>query len=1301
MSETLPPDDGAKQTRLERRMDRICDRFEAAWKAGLRPRIERYLGKMPPSVRPKLFRELLALELEYRQQNGETPAADEYCSRFADYAGLIAAVFNELPPTTPETPHLVPKWTLNRLLSYIQRVAFPEESAPSSPPNLLSTLLALVDEALAQPNGVVEPSRPLAPESQGATKLLRPGQEAVTDTLQDLALPPDETAPQMILGDYEILGQLDQGGMGFIYRARQRSTQRIVALKVIRSDRLEQLRPGERQEWIERFHREGRIAASIDHDHAVTVYDVGESDGKQYYSMRLVEGRNLGAVLGQGPVANRRAALYVELAARALHAFHLRGIIHRDVKPRNILVDAKDRPYITDFGLAKAPAYSRDLTVVGVLGTPEYMSPEQARNPKTVGAAADIYSLGATLYELLTRRPPFQAADPVETLRQVQDEEPVPPRQLNPAIDRDLELICLKCLQKEPHRRYSSAEQLADELQRYLNKEPLIYTRPVGRIERFGRWCRRNPALAKATGLATAFLGLAMGLSIILAIHFFQAAENSRQEQAKTTDALKISRRLSTTLEIERGLHFCVQGDVSRGMLWLARSLYDAPTDADDLRQYIRANLADWSRDMRPLQAILPHQGSVHAAVFSPDGKMILTGSSDKMARLWNVATGKLIGTPFPHPGAVYAVAFSPDGKILLTGSADRTARLWDAATGKPLGSPLPHLGAVNAVAFSPDGKMILTGSGWMLPGKAGDDPAKGEARLWDAATGKLLGSPLLHSGAVYAVAFSPDSRTFVTGSACYPPSKDSSHREGKAQLWDAAAGKLLREMVGPQGLVLAVAFSPDSKTILTGNNAKVACLWNAETGHLLSRLFLPQGAVQAVAFSPDGKAVLTGSRRGEVQLWEAQTGKLIGPSLPHLCGVTTVAFSPDGGTILTGSMDQTVRLWKATTRMPLHKPLPHRQAVRTVAFSSDGKTAVTGSVDRTAQIWDTTTGRPIGQRLQHNGWITAVAFSPNRQMVVTASRDGTACLWDAATGKKLHPLEGHQNWVNAVAFSPDSKRVVTGSSDKTARVWETATGKELYQLHGHQRAIYTVAFSPDGQSILTGSADATAWLWDTGTGKPIRIFHGHQAGVKVVAFSPDSKTMVTGSLDHTAQLWERATGLPMGPLLVHQAAVRAAVFSPDGTIVLTGSEDYTAQLWKVATGKPLGPALQHQDRVPAVAFSPDGKMALTGSWDKTARLWEVATGKPVGPPLQHGSLVEALAFSPNGKTILTGSDDCNGRLWPMPAPLEADADRILLWTQVMTGLELIDGDTLRELDAREWEQRRQYLAQQDGPSLR
>ena len=1032
------------------------------------------------------------------------------------------------------------------------------------------------------------------------------------------------------IGRHEILGLIGRGGMGVVYQARQLDLDRTVALKML----LAGAHAG--PEDLARFQREASAIAQLKHPNIVQIYEVGTQGGSPYFSLEFVEGGSLAQKIKGTPQPAREAAQLVETLARAVHAAHQCGIIHRDLNPANVLLTGDGVPKITDFGLAKRLDAEVHQTQSGaILGTPSYMSPEQASGKsKEIGPSVDVYALGATLYELLTGRPPFRAETPLDTVLQVLSEEPVvPPRRLLAKIPRDLEIICLHCLRKEPLRRYASALDLADDLRSFREGKP-IKARPVGALERGWRWCRRNPSLAKAAGLAAAALVMAATLAVVLLVHLSRAATDLRQEQQKTQAELENAQRLSASLALDRGLSLCDEREVGGGLLWLAHSLELATeAHATDLEWTIRANLAGWRRQLTPLRISLPHPANVDAVAFSPDGTTVLTGSWDGTARFWDAPTGTPNSFLLRHPYPVVAVAFGPgNGKTVLTGSTDGIARLWDTTTGKELRQFKGHQDEVRAVAFSPDGTTALTGS------------KDKTAQFWNVAVGECC-IRLQHEGEVRAAAFSPHGTTALTGST-----------DGIARLWDTTTGKEIRQFKGHEGPVLDCAVSPDGKTLLTGSEDMTARLWDVNTGECRLRL-QHEGEVWAAAFSPDGKTFLTGGSDRTVQLWDSATGRPVGPPLHHQDHVWGVAFSPDGNTFLTGT----------------GKPRTPRGEARLYEMPREESF------------------RPI---FHHHKGIWSAAFSPDGRRILSGGRDRTARLWEAGSGKELRIFQGHTGEVRAVAFSPDGQRVLTASSDRTARLWDVNTGKEAQQFLGHTGAVRAAVFNPDGGTVLTGSFDGSARLWSAVTGKELCQFDGPPGNLlRSVAFGPDGKTVLAGGMAGTARRWDVTTGRLLEPSFWHQDTILAVAFSSDGRMVLTGSMDGTARIWEATTGRPLGPPLQHHAKVYAATFSPDSKTVATGDDVGTARVWDAKTGRLLGPPLRHGNGALAVAFrSSDSQTVLTASLDGSARLWDLPTPMQGEVARIVLWAQVITGMELDSFGVALRFDAQTWHQRRQQL---------
>jgi WD40 repeat protein len=1180
----------------------LCHDQRQRWRRGERPTVEDYLARYPAlRADPEAVRALVLGELALREDCGEEPVVEDLLKRFPQHAEA-----------------------LRRLLQLRQ-----ELKDGSS----VSTAGA----------ATVGPA-----DSSAGGEGLPPTRAAVTQPAPVVPLP---AAEWVAVAGYEVLGRLGKGGMGVVYQARQIGLDRLVALKMILH--AEHASSDER----ERFRTEAQAVARLHHPNIVQIYEVGECQGLPYFSMELCPQGSLADQLDGTPWDAGSAARLVETLARALQAAHAAGIVHRDIKPANVLLAADGTPKVTDFGLARRLDVQGQTRTGVLMGTASYMAPEQARGrAKEAGPAADTYALGAVLYELLTGRPPFKAATDMDTMLQVVSQEPVPLRRLQPRVPRDLETICLQCLQKSPAKRYASALALAEDLRRFAAGEPIL-ARPIGPAERCWRWCRRNPALAVTGGLSALALLALLVLVASFAVYQSWTAEALRVKQQETQDALDEAQKrrhqaelLAVQLSTETGLAFCEKGEVSRGLLWLARSLKDVPPDRPDLKQALQANLVAWQRQIRPLKLMLAHPEGLwlERAVWSPDGRRILAGykrqdESRGEARIWDAATGQP-GPVLPHESPVMAVAFSPDGKTVLTGCLDGTVRRADAATGRLLGPPEKHQDPILCLAFSPRGDTYAAG------GKAGG------LYLHDAASGRVLGQ-LSHRNAVLCLAFSPDGSKLLSGSA-----------DRFARLWDVAERRLAIEPVAHADQVRAVAFHP--------------------AGHIL----------------------LTGCTDGKAYFWRTSDGKTYRPPLQHQEPVESMAFSPTGDVVLTGTGDHYLHLWDFARGQLRGERLPHFEEVRSAAFSPDGRRILTGCWHE-IRVWELSVGEAV---LAHPDWVSSVAFNPDGRAVLTGTANvtrltGEVWLWEAASRKQLGPPLSFGRMVCAVAFSPDGKYFLVGGGHPflpllggEARVYETATRQPASPSLRCGGAVTWVAFDPGGGRFLTASLQDKAvriWAWPGA-----RLLHTleHPDWAPVGAFSPDGTTVLTGCRDGLVRQWDPVTGQRKGPDIQYAAppkdsTVAGLAFSPDGRYAIIGGGEHTARIWDLQS-QARGKSFQHNSSVRPVSFSPDGRFVLTGSQDNTARLWDVETGRPIGPPLQHQGWVLGAIFSPDGRTILTGGTDNTARLWAAGLPAEVDAQRIALWIQVTTGKDLDATNAIQVLDVAAWQERQRRLEELGGP---
>jgi WD40 repeat protein len=1189
------------------------------WHAGERPLVESYLAAHPELGDDSAgLLDLLNHEVLLREEQGEAPRLDEYLVRFPHLEGALRDLFEV-------------------------RALLEAEPPPADAPTLPGPTLPA-----ATPDGRPPHGTPSVP-------------------------------------GYDVLKELGRGGMGVVHLAWQAGLNRLVALKMIRAG----ASPSSAE--LARFRTEAEAAARLEHPNIVRVYEVGTHDACPYFSLEYVAGGSLAASLRGAPWPARPAADLLEVLARAMQYAHQRGVVHRDLTPNNVLLQAPGlqpgdfgTPKITDFGLARLLVGGSGHTQTGdIFGTPSYMAPEQASGRgKDAGPATDVYALGAILYELLTGRPPFRGETAYDTLLQVNAGDPVPPTHLQPTLPRDLETICLHCLRKEPTKRYASAQDLADDLRRFLDGTP-IQARPVGLGERGLKWARRRPAAA--TLLALSALVLLGGIPLVSG-QWYQtqrAWEAERRQREATDEALRREaeqrlqfQSLSARLVRDQGLRLCEQGDVGRGLLSLAHALEMAPDQDEDLRRALRTNLAAAVERIHPLRALLSNESNVLAVAWSRDGSIIATGGHDRQARLWDAVTGTCRHI-LEHDDSVRALALSADGHILLTATA-RHVNLWDTTTDQPIAAAgLAQEADVLALALSADGTRVLTGT------------RGGAVRLWDSATGELLRKLDGPTLAVRIVAFSPDGKRLLAAGD-----------DSAGFLW-SATGDLLGPLKHERSdrKIGDAAFSPDGKTVLTGSYDGTARLWDtataqphrvvdAETGAPLPVVLRHPGPISAVAFSPDSKRVVIAGADQSARVWTL-TGQPRGQPLRHDGGVAAVAFSPDGKTLLSGGWDQAARLWDAATGDPLGSLLPHPSEVTRVTFLRDGRIGLTFSRDRAVRLWQMP-ARPA-EPLRHEHRVAAVAFSPDGRLALTASSDRTVQLWDALTGRPHRDPLPHPHFVLAAAFAPDGRTIVTGCEDRRARLWDVATGKCLKEDFVHPDRVRAVAVSPDGKRLLTGCENGRVYLWDLATGEslPAGAAH-HDRAVYAVAFSPDGNTFLTGSEDMTARLWDAATGGPRASPLVYLGTVRSVAYSRDGQILLTGSDDRTARLWRAATGEPFETPLVHPSSVLAVAFGAGDLLLATGCQDEAARLWDRASGHPIGLAFRHPRPVRAVAFRPDGQMVLTGCDDSKARFWPVPEPVTEEVSSLLLRVQVLVGLELDARGAARLLEAAEWLRRRQ-----------
>jgi WD40 repeat protein/tRNA A-37 threonylcarbamoyl transferase component Bud32 len=1053
-------------------------------------------------------------------------------------------------------------------------------------------------------------------------------------------------------GDYELIQEIARGGMGIVFKARQRSLNRIVALKMIRGGGISDA------EQVRRFRAEAEAAARLQHPHIVAVHEVGEHNGQHFFTMDFVDGRSLSDLLRAEAPSVRESVRCVATIAGAIQYAHTQGVLHRDLKPSNVIVDGEGRPRITDFGLCRRLDVDSDLTATGqVLGTPSYMSPEQARGEQTaVGAPSDVYALGAMLYELLCGRPLFRAETAMETLRQVIDAEPLPPRALNPSVNRDLETICLKCLQKEPGRRYRTAGELAEDLQRYVDGRPIM-ARRIGPAARVWRWCRRRPTAAAALGATAVAAIVTVAASIGYGVQQSRFAAQERlharelgKEQAETQQALvqveeqrrvaekrgmELSRQLAEN-HLDTGQRLCEQGDVHRGLLHLARALTLVPDNAADLDRTVRRNLSAWSWEAMPLLRFTRTEGVVRE--FSADGRFALQSGGRAGSALWDVALDRSIGAQHPVWDVGCAVV-ATDGRLVAEADVAGQVRVWTPTGGPVAGSPLQPSARVIAMAISPQGDVLLTST------------AKGIQR-WDAATLAPLGEVITYtfrSGgtevvvSVPALAFSPDGEMFA---ACGP----------EVSLYGTASGALIgRSAADNRYPVQCAAFSPDGRILATGGIDGALRLWDvrkvrdSEADSYAAAPLTLAGGVYGLAFSADGRRLVSRTVNGVVQLWDPRQGLPAGPPVENRPSrYYRVSFVPGAeGVMIPGTGTVQVRQApQAGERVPAlrQRDLTHGE------FSLDGS-RILAMFHRQAKLFDVAAGRllPFAFPLERD-YVDA-AISGDHRFLATGEMSGILNVWKADDDSSVvGTLRFRQ--VNAARFSPDAKMLAVAGDDQV-RFWDVERRAE--------------------------------------SGPPLKT-----VGPELV-FTPDGATLVVGTFEGRVEFWDVTARRLRTAAAGHTQRLSAIACSADGTVIATGCRDGTARAWDARQRVPSGPLLRHPLPVRLVRLSPDGEVLATVCGTEV-RLWNTRTGKRIGPVLRHPAEVGGLFIDSRAQELLTLSHGI--WKWPLPRAIAGDPGRLESWIEVVTGLEFAAGGEVQVLEIDQWHARQTRLEELGGPPL-
>jgi eukaryotic-like serine/threonine-protein kinase len=1085
------------------------------------------------------------------------------------------------------------------------------------------------------------------------------------------------------LDDFRLLREVSRGGMGVVYEAIQVSLGRRVALKVLPNAAALDPR------HLQRFHLEAQAAASLNHPHIVPVFATGSADGMPYYAMRFVEGRDLARVIRElrrddladtvaeplvpGTLAPRstqkapharEVARLARQAAAALEHAHASDVLHRDIKPSNLMIDNSGHLWITDFGLARVRG-GLDLTQTGeALGTPRYMSPEQALGRRApIDGRTDIYSLGVTIYELLTLYPAFPGDDRIEVLRRIAQDEPIPPRKIDSSIPVDFETIVLKAMAKAPADRYATAGEMAADLSRFLDNRPILARRPSV-ADLTAKWMRRRRRL-----IMTATAGLMILVAGFVGAVLQYDAWLKRHNAALQAEADRADRYA------EEAQRQASEADRQRRLAhrhFFAAQLRLAQQAIEDRELPVASDL---------LEAIAPGPEALGAGEFA-------------WHYLRRLVRRELVQLP-DRSAQLGQMAVSADGKIAAAWYKDATIVVWDLIAERSLRT----IGPVKCR------NLVLSGDGSILASELGNlgndsfdqiiawntktgsvrahhaiDPAARGRRSWLhlLADGRILASRFLGPGPGFSVrtyslladsAQEDSAPKAILDGLDYlasPAGADFlvTHEGRYFRVRDALTGKIRRQLPRAYDKASEPAITPDGRYLATALGGDTVVVVDLLTGAERARHNFGT-AIALVEISPDANVVAGVDTAWLVHVLDLRTSHsyVVKPDVlengrqPH-----SPIFSRDGSRMATDTWGhpggtQPLSVWDVASGRRLGSMPCADARIHMLGFSGSHRALIASSI-RSPLVWffDPTLDTPSLAGHKDEAW--AAAYSPDGKILATGSDDTdelqTIKLWDPVSGKLIRGWNGREGTVASLAFSPDGRIVASAhlAMGNNVRVWDAASGSLLHTFQGHHDFVRSVAFAPDGRKVATGGGsrnpgggDWTVRVWDISLAQCVRELTGHGSAVRSLDFSPDGRTLASASDDTTVRLWDAMTGKLLRTQR-NSAPLVALAFAPDGQTLAVADDTGVVTICDVASLAVLRTIRGPSDKLLNLGLSRDGQTLATCGMSGVIRLWDTLTGQELLTLKGHKSQVNGIAFAPDGSSLASCSHDGEVRLW-------------------------------------------------------